>query len=472
MNEYIHINPTPFLNACMRARATPRRTTRRDMRLRSASLCHECAERRDGDPNDGRWVLRIDTSIEPGSKDNHVSISTCGDTHRDMFYAIKGNCERCVNRYMGRSRHGISSMHHQHIALALALDAVALWCEDEEVHALDENEGWSRVEYFESLLNDRHARCVSYRPRVLDHDFDANKTEEQIPKEEQEEILFRLRPPPIGGSGMTLHCLTCRILYYMKYITTFISEMGELAHHDDYRVGTFEIQKDLLMECLRSILLAYRFDSEFKCCTRRELTGEMGYLNYWRFPREDDRYRGRINLWDKHQTERRLFEEKKNHCLRALCSCAMSLLTAIFRCKCVDALRLFKECAPLTFGMLLDDHPEELHRMHVQFIPLRERAPWSELLSSKLQLMERSDIKTFCEFEKKHGGLFGAVFNGFPRTDDFARVAYLNDLDVRKTMARLDEHKEGIEDGLYLDVSNILHRRFQEQGVDSSSGDR
>ena len=85
-----------------------------------------------------------------------------------------------------------------------------------------------------------------------------------------------------------------------------------------------------------------------------------------------------------------------------------------------------------------------------------------ESFSDNLQFMDRNDIRKLCEFQLKHRGAFMSVFNGFPRTDDGARVAYLNDLDLNKTMATLDEYKEQIEDGLYLDISTILHRRFKD----------
>ena len=81
---------------------------------------------------------------------------------------------------------------------------------------------------------------------------------------------------------------------------------------------------------------------------------------------------------------------------------------------------------------------------------------------SETRICDRDDIRKLCEFQMKHRGVFRSVFTGFPRTDDGARVAYLNDLDLSKTMAKLDEHKEQIEDGLYLDISTILHRRFKE----------
>jgi len=125
---------------------------------------------------------------------------------------------------------------------------------------------------------------------------------------------------------------------------------------------------------------------------------------------------------------------------------------------------VFKECAPAMFGMLLHTHTEELHRLHINWIQPDQRAPWSELLADadNLQSMDRSDIRKLCEFQMKHRGVFRSVFNGFPRTDDGARVAYLNDLDLNVAMAKLDEHKEQIEDGLYLDISTILHRRFKD----------
>ena len=143
---------------------------------------------------------------------------------------------------------------------------------------------------------------------------------------------------------------------------------------------------------------------------------------------------------------------------------AMHLIRMIFRCRCVEALRVFKECAPAMFGMLLHTHTEELHRLHINWIQPDQRAPWSELLADadNLQSMDRSDIRKLCEFQMKHRGVFRSVFNGFPRTDDGARVAYLNDLDLNVAMAKLDEHKEQIEDGLYLDISTILHRRFKD----------
>ena len=163
---------------------------------------------------------------------------------------------------------------------------------------------------------------------------------------------------------------------------------------------------------------------------------------------------------------RSLFEEAGiPFCERELLDLALAkqLIETLFRRRCVDALRVFKECAPETFGMLLHTYPNDLHRLHVSCIPPDQRAPWSELLSDNLQFMDRNDIRKLCEFQLKHRGAFMSVFNGFPRTDDGARVAYLNDLDLNVAMAKLDEHKEQIEDGLYLDISTILHRRFKEE---------
>ena len=340
-----------------------------------------------------------------------MPISRCSKTHRDLFYAVRGNCA-CVNRIAQKST------GNHYLALAVALDRVV----DSEI-SMGQNE---RVVYFRRILDlfvspvAREYTFDYFRPRILDHDPHRDYANDYG--------MVRRGDYYDPCDGIVLHRLIFRIMYHMKVATFEIPELENLLEDPTMRDAHSTIEVDLserrLMEELMSdslyeILSAYDFDLEL--------------------------------------------EEDVDHHLKRDVE-AMHLIRMIFRCRCVEALRVFKECAPAMFGMLLHTHTEELHRLHINWIQPDQRAPWSELLADadNLQFMDRNDIRKLCEFQMKHRGVFRTVFNGFPRTDDGARVAYLNDLDLSKTMAKLDEHKEQIEDGLYLDISTILHRRFKD----------
>ena len=388
-------------------------------------LCRDCAKRRDDD-DDWRRVLRIgdvpseDELVRAGDGTLphyytqkglfEVPMSNCSDTHRDLFYAIQGMCRNCVNRIAEES----SDNHY--IALTVALDRVV----DSEI-SMGQNE---RVVYVRRILDlfvspvAREYTFDYFRPRILDYDPSHDYANDYDMNDDYYDPC----------DGIVLHRLIFRIMYHMKVATFEIPELENLLEDPTMRDAHSTIEVDLserrsmeelMSDCLYEILSAYDFDLEL--------------------------------------------EEDVDHHLKRDVE-AMHLIRMIFRCRCVEALRVFKECAPAMFGMLLHTHTEELHRLHVNWIPPDQRAPWSELLADadNLQFMDRNDIRKLCEFQMKHRGVFRTVFNGFPRTDDGARVAYLNDLDLSKTMAKLDEHKEQIEDGLYLDVSTILHRRFKE----------
>ncbi len=399
------------------------------MRSRSR-LCRDCAKRRDDD-DDWRRVLRIgdvpseDELVRAGDGTLphyytqkglfEVPMSNCSDTHRDLFYAIQGMCRNCVNRIAEES----SDNHY--IALALALDNVVGWDErDIGYYPGGGRSGggdWEKHEkFFQDLVTDE----------VLTHDFGFYAKYGQESWE--------------PCNGIALLRLTFRILYHMKLVSWEITGLENLMGNPSEwlrklsrenfmkkmkEIGldlcAFQIKKELLKDSLSYILRKYPFSD----------IGEIWVCDY----------------------DRDLIAME-----------AMHLIEIIFRCQCVDALRVFKECAPETFGNLLHYYPRELHRLHVSSIPPHRRAPWCELLADadNLQFMDRNDIRKLCEFQMKHRGVFRSVFNGFPRTDDGARVAYLNDLDLNVAMAKLDEHKEQIEDGLYLDISTILHRRFKD----------
>ena len=388
------------------------------MRSRSR-LCRDCAKRRDDD-DDWRRVLRIgdvpsEDELVRAAGDGtlphytqkglfEVPMSNCSDTHRDLFYAIQGTCRNCVNRIAEES----SDNHY--IALTVALDRVV----DSEI-SMGQNE---RVVYLRRILDlfvSPMAREYTFesRPRILDYDPHRDYANDYAPDDYYDPC-----------DGIVLHRLIFRIMYHMKVATFEIPELEDLLEDPTMRdaieddLSERRLMERLMSDSLYEILSAYDFDLEF---------GE-----------DADEFKRDVE--------------------------AMHLIEMIFRCRCVEALRVFKECAPAMFGLLLHLHTEELHRLHVNWIPPDQRAPWSELLADadNLQFMDRDDIRKLCEFQLKHRGVFESVFSGFPRTDDGARVAYLNDLDLSKTMARLDEHKERIEDGLYLDVSTILHRRFKE----------
>ena len=337
-----------------------------------------------------------------------MPISRCSKTHRDLFYAVRGNCA-CVNRIAQKST------GNHYLALAVALDRVV----DSEI-SMGQNE---RVVYFRRILDlfvsdpdPVHARTFESRPRILDYDPSHDYANDYAPDDYYDPF-----------DGIVLHRLIFRIMYHMKVATFEMPELENLLLGDPTTItnrdlfvndlSELRLMEKLMSDSLYEILSAYDFDFEL----------------------EEDGY------------HLKLVE-------------AMHLIEMIFRCRCVEALRVFKECAPAMFGMLLHTHTEELHRLHVNWIPPDQRAPWSELLADaeNPQFMDRNDIRKLCEFQMKHRGVFRSVFTGFPRTDDGARVAYLNDLDLSKTMARLDEHKEQIEDGLYLDISTILHRRFKD----------
>lgn len=339
-----------------------------------------------------------------------MPISRCSKTHRDLFYAVRGNCA-CVNRIAQKSR------DNHYLALTVALDRVV----DSEI-SMGQNE---RVVYFRRILDlfvspvAREYTFDYFRPRILDYDPHRDYANDYG--------MVRRGDYYDPFDGIVLHRLIFRIMYHMKVATFEIPELENLledpttiTNRDLFEndLSELRLMEELMSDCLYEILSAYDFDVEFE--------------------EDADEFKRDVE--------------------------AMHLIGMIFRCGCVEALRVFKECAPAMFGLLLHMHTEELHRLHINWIPPDQRAPWSELLADadNLQSMDRSDIRKLCEFQLKHRSVFRSVFNGFPRTDDGARVAYLNDLDLNKTMATLDEYKEQIEDGLYLDISTILHRRFKE----------
>ena len=399
------------------------------MRSRSR-LCRDCAKRRDDD-DDWRRVLRIGDVPSgwdpldgtPGLTHYYtrkglfkVPMSNCSDTHRDLFYAIQGMCRKCVNRIAEES----SDNHY--IALALALDNVVGW-DERDIGYYPGNGRWrigaaweKHEKFFQDLVTDE----------VLTHDFDF--------------YAYHGHECWEPCNGIALLRLTFRILYHMKRVSWEIMGLENLM--DNPSEGLRELPREKFMQSMKEInldLCAFQVKKEL-------LKDSLSYI-LRKYPFSDI---GEIWACD---DDRDLIAME-----------AMHLIEIIFRCQCVDALRVFKECAPETFGNLLHYYPRELHRLHVSSIPPHRRAPWCELLADaeNLQFMDRNDIRKLCEFQLKHRGVFRSVFSGFPRTDDGARVAYLNDLDLTKTMARLDEHKEQIEDGLYLDISTILHRRFKE----------